>query len=54
MRSAQGDYLQAFMIAGATRIVAAVLSLMIGRRPVQPALATALSTPSAPRHQRTG
>lgn len=41
MRSSQGDYLQAFMIAGATGIVAAVLSLMIGRRPVQPALAAA-------------
>ncbi|MCK1388909.1 MFS transporter [Bradyrhizobium sp. 21] len=41
MRSTQGDYLQAFMIAGATGIVAAVLSLMIGRRPVQPALAAA-------------
>jgi sugar phosphate permease len=41
VRSAQGDYLQAFMIAGATGIVAAVLSLMIGRRPVQPALAAA-------------
>ena len=41
MRSTQGDYLQAFMIAGATGIVAAMLSLMIGRRPVQPALATA-------------
>lgn len=39
MRSAQGDYLQAFMIAGATGIVAAVLSLMIGRRPAQPVLA---------------
>jgi MFS family permease len=41
MRSTQGDYLQAFMIAGATGIVAAVLSLMIGRRPKQPVLATA-------------
>jgi MFS family permease len=41
MRSSQGDYLQAFMIAGATGLVAALLSLMIGRRPVQPALATA-------------
>ena len=41
MRSTQGDYWQAFMIAGATGIVAAVLSLMIGRRPVQPALAAA-------------
>jgi MFS family permease len=41
MRSAQGDYLQAFMIAGATGIVAAVLSLMIGRRPAQPVLAAA-------------
>jgi hypothetical protein len=29
------------MIAGVTGIVAAVLSLMIGRRPMQPALATA-------------
>lgn len=29
------------MIAGAIGIVAAVLSLMIGRRPVQPALAAA-------------
>jgi len=41
MRSSQGDYLQAFMIAGATGIVAALLSLLIGRRPVQPALAAA-------------
>jgi predicted MFS family arabinose efflux permease len=41
MRSAQGDYLQAFMIAGLTGIVAAGLSLMIGRRPAQPALAAA-------------
>jgi MFS family permease len=41
VRSAQGDYLQAFMIAGATCIVAAVLSLMIGRRPAQPVLAAA-------------
>jgi hypothetical protein len=38
VRSAQRDYLQAFMIAGATGIVAAVLSLMIGRRPAQPVL----------------
>ena len=41
MRSAQGDYLQAFMIAGLTGIIAAVLSLMIGRRPAQPMLAVA-------------
>jgi len=41
MRSAQGDYLQAFMIAGFTGIAAAVLSLMIGRRPAQPMLAVA-------------
>jgi MFS family permease len=41
MRSTQGDYWQAFMIAGVTGIVAAVLSLTIGRRPMQPALATA-------------
>jgi sugar phosphate permease len=39
MRSIQGDYLQAFIIAGATGIVAAVLSLMIGRKPAQPVLA---------------
>src|SRR5258707_769162 len=38
VRSAQGDYMQAFIIAGATGIVAAVLSLMIGRRPAQPVL----------------
>jgi 3-hydroxyisobutyrate dehydrogenase-like beta-hydroxyacid dehydrogenase len=31
MRTAQGDYLGAFVIAGLTGIVAAVLSLMIGR-----------------------
>jgi hypothetical protein len=41
MRSAQGDYLQAFMIAGLTGIVAAVLSLMIARPPAQPVFATA-------------
>ncbi|HEV2158174.1 MFS transporter [Bradyrhizobium sp.] len=41
MRSSQGDYLQAFMIAGVTGIVAALLSLLIGRRPAQPALAPA-------------
>jgi hypothetical protein len=31
MRTAQGDYLGAFVIAGLTGLVAAVLSLMIGR-----------------------
>ncbi|GKQ54314.1 MFS transporter [Bradyrhizobium sp. Ce-3] len=41
MRSAEGDYLQAFMIAGVTGIIAAVLSLMITRRPAQPVLAAA-------------
>jgi MFS family permease len=41
VRSIQGDYVQAFIIAGATGIVAAVLSLMIGRRPAQPVLAGA-------------
>lgn len=41
MRSAQGDYLQAFMIAGVTGIVAAVLSLMIARRPARAVLAAA-------------
>ncbi|GIQ79043.1 hypothetical protein BraRD5C2_74950 [Bradyrhizobium sp. RD5-C2] len=41
MRSAQGDYLQAFMIAGVTGIVAAVLSLMITRRPARAVLAAA-------------
>ncbi len=41
MRSAQGNYLEAFMIAGLTGIVAAVLSLLITRRPAQPVLAAA-------------
>lgn len=41
MPSSQGNYLQAFMIAGATSIIAAVLSLMIGPRPTQPAPAAA-------------
>jgi len=41
VRSIQGDYLQAFIIAGASGILAAVLSLMIGRRPAQPVLAGA-------------
>ncbi|OKO69932.1 MFS transporter [Bradyrhizobium sp. NAS96.2] len=41
MRSSQGDYLQAFMIAGLTGIIAAVLSLLITRRPAQPVLAAA-------------
>jgi hypothetical protein len=40
-RWCKGDYLQAFMTAGATGIVAAVLSLMIGRRPAQTLLAAA-------------
>ena len=31
MRSTQGDYLQAFIIAGCTALIAALLSLMIGR-----------------------
>jgi predicted MFS family arabinose efflux permease len=39
MRSAQGNYLEAFIIAGLTGVFAAVLSLMIGRR--QPQLAGA-------------
>jgi hypothetical protein len=34
-RCCKGDYLQAFMIAGAAGIIVAVLSLMIGRRPAQ-------------------
>lgn len=33
MRTAQGDYLQAFVIAGATGLVAALLSVMMARRP---------------------
>ena len=41
MRSAQGDYLQAFMIAGMTGIIAACLSLMIGRWPAKPVLVEA-------------
>jgi hypothetical protein len=40
-RCCKGDYLQAFMIAGAAGIVAGVLSLMIGRRPAQTLLAAA-------------
>jgi predicted MFS family arabinose efflux permease len=32
MRTTQGNYLDAFIIAGATGILAALLSLMIGRR----------------------
>ncbi len=39
MRTAQGNYLQAFIIAGLTGIVAAALSLMIGKRRAEPALA---------------
>lgn len=39
MRTAQGSYLQAFIIAGLTGIVAAGLSLMIGKRRSEPALA---------------
>lgn len=34
MRTVQGDYLQAFVIAGATGLVAALLSIMMARRPV--------------------
>ncbi|WGR95572.1 MFS transporter [Bradyrhizobium sp. ISRA443] len=41
MRSAQGNYLEAFMIAGLTGIIAAVLSLLIARRPAQGVLAAA-------------
>jgi len=41
MRTAQGNYLDAFIIAGATGIVAALLSLMIARRKRAPQLATA-------------
>ncbi|BCP54047.1 MFS transporter [Kaistia sp. 32K] len=41
MRTAQGNYLDAFLIAGATGILAALLSLMIGRRKQQLELATA-------------
>lgn len=40
MRSTQGNYLQAFIIAGLTGIVAAFLSLMIGRATGKPRLAT--------------
>ncbi|MBN9585801.1 MAG: MFS transporter [Afipia sp. 62-7] len=36
MRSAQGNYLQTFMIAGATGIIAAILSLTIARQPAAP------------------
>ncbi len=41
MRSAQGNYLDAFIIAGLTGLVAAALSLMIGRCHSGPQLATA-------------
>jgi predicted MFS family arabinose efflux permease len=40
MRSTQGNYLDAFIIAGMTGIVAALLSLMIGRHRASPQLAT--------------
>jgi MFS family permease len=41
MRSTQGNYLEAFIIAGLTGIVAAFLSLMIGKRREEPRLAVA-------------
>ena len=41
MRSTQGNYLEAFIIAGITGLVAAVLSLMIGRHRAGPQLAVA-------------
>jgi predicted MFS family arabinose efflux permease len=41
MRTVQGDYLQAFVIAGLTGVAAAVISLMIGRGKVRPAVAAA-------------
>ncbi|MNW18871.1 hypothetical protein D3C71_2186060 [compost metagenome] len=39
LREAQGNYLMAFVVSGATGIIAAVLALMIGRKRVvaQPA-----------------
>lgn len=41
MRVQQGDYLQAFIIAGMTGVVAAIVSLMIKGKKAQPALAAA-------------
>jgi sugar phosphate permease len=41
MRTEQGNYLDAFIIAGCTGLVAAVLSLMIGRQRAEPRLAIA-------------
>ena len=41
MRSTQGNYLEAFIIAGITGLIAAVLSLMIGRHRAGPQLAVA-------------
>jgi predicted MFS family arabinose efflux permease len=41
LRTQQGDYVQAFGIAGATGVVAAVLALSIGRSSPQPRAATA-------------
>ena len=44
MRAAQGDYLQAFIIAGSTGVIAAVLALMIrGARPTP--MAASVRTP---------
>jgi hypothetical protein len=41
MRTVQGNYVDALVIAGATGVVAAFLALMIGRARARPALATA-------------
>jgi sugar phosphate permease len=41
LRTAQGDYLQAFIIAGSTGLLAAVMSLMVGRFGRGPVLAAA-------------
>ncbi len=41
MRSVQGNYLEAFFIAGIAAVGAAILSLMIGRRRREPRFATA-------------
>jgi predicted MFS family arabinose efflux permease len=41
LRTLQGDYLQAFVIAGATGVLAAVLALLIGGARVKPGVAAA-------------
>ena len=41
LRSSQGSYLEAFVIAGGTGLIAAILSMMVGRFPARSAVAAA-------------